>query len=208
MIKIQLFLFKSLWRLNLSRKSINIFIFGIFLLNCCYGLYSNGARGRMGEMRRFKTWTSSEVNSVMWEYKKAFVWLWKSNSERISLDKRRKQKLTLGKQIIQKRNNSILNKKCSWIEPLDTLALFGFESISQALYDIIYIPSSNSWKRVKGEGNTEGPAGVHKVELIMHCSMVERGNSQGQLYKWSNIRVRNRTWHIGRVPDLTCFWVI
>ena len=53
--------------------------------------------------------------------KKAFVWLWKSNSERISLDKRRKQKLTLGKQIIQKRNNSILNKKCSWIEPLDTL---------------------------------------------------------------------------------------
>ena len=134
MIKIQLFLFKSLWRLNLSRKSINIFIFGIFLLNCCYGLYSNGARGRMGEMRRFKTWTSSEVNSVMWEYKKAFVWLWKSNSERISLDKRRKQKLTLGKQIIQKRNNSILNKKCSWIEPLDTFALFGFESISQALY--------------------------------------------------------------------------
>ena len=131
----------------------------------------------------------------MWEYKKAFVWLWKSNSERISLDKRRKQKLTLGKQIIQKRNNSILNKKCSWIEPLDTLALFGFESISQALYDIIYIPSSNSWKRVKGEGNTEGPAGVHKVELIMHCSMVERGNSQDQLYKWSNMRVRNRTWH-------------
>ena len=168
----KLFLFKSLWRLNLSRKSINIFIFGIFLLNCCYGLYSIGAivRGRMGEV---KWGQRSHVRSIQSSKntKKAFVWLWKSNSERISLDKRRKQKLTLGKQIIQKRNNSILNKKCSWIEPLDPLALLGLGQILKH-----QIPILNRWKRVKGEGNTEGPAGVHKVELIMHCSMVERGN--------------------------------
>lgn len=38
------------------------------------------------------------------------------------------------------------------------------------------IHGSSTDKRVKGEGNTEGPAGVHKVELIMHCTMVDRGN--------------------------------
>ena len=55
--------------------------------------------------------------------------------------------------------------------PLKPLSRFGFESTSQ-----LRIHDLSTDKRVKGEGNTEGPAGVHKVELIMHCTMVDRGN--------------------------------